>query len=97
DRAAGVKLDAEGGAQATDGRGRYVSTGASIAIAVMLAAPDNLAPGEAAVKDPEVRTAGGVSALRLAGAVAGFAIRTRGVSIALGSYGAATSIYSNFL
>jgi hypothetical protein len=58
DRAAGVKLDAEGGAQATDGRGRYVSTGASIAIAVMLTAPDNLAPGEAAVKDPEVRTAG---------------------------------------
>ena len=97
DRTAGVKLDAEGGAQAADSKGRYVSTGLSVAIAAMLAAPDNLEPGEAAVKDPEVRTAGGGSALRLAGAVAGFAIRSRGVSIALGGYGAASSVYSQFL
>jgi len=97
DRAAGLKLDAEGGVQASDGKSRYVSTGLAIAIAVMAAQPDQPDPGEVPTSDPSVRAAGGGSGLRVVGAVAGLAVRSQIFYGALAGYGAARSIHSHFL
>ena len=98
DQSAGLKLDREGGTQAGgDNKTRLISTATSLAVAGMLFAPDRLSPGEPAIKDAQVRTAGGATALGIAGAVAGFVIKSKNVSLTLGTYGLATSVYSNLL
>ncbi len=98
DRAAGLALDAEGGARARDGKARYASTALSIAIAAMAAQPDYTEPGTPdMVGDPDVRTLAGGSGMRLVGAVASLAVRSQVLYGALGVYGAACSVYSHFL
>lgn len=98
DRAAGLKLDAEGGARATDSRIRYASTGLSIVIAAMATQPDDIDPGSTGMTlDPDVRIAAGGSGLRLVGAVTSLVVRSQVFVSALGVVGAARSIYSNFL
>jgi hypothetical protein len=97
DRAASMKLDSEGGAHATDGKSRYVSTGLAVVVAAAAAHPesDNGAPDGLA--DPATRTLAGGSGYKLVGALLGLASHSKWLSSTLGIYGAATSIYSHFL
>jgi hypothetical protein len=97
DRAAGMKLDEEGGTRATDSKTRYLSTGFAIAMAAVAAHPDAEHGTTDTAGDPGVRAGAGESGLGLAGALLSYAARSSPVSIAFGAYGASASIYSNFL
>jgi hypothetical protein len=97
DRKANMKLDEEGGARTTDSKTRYLSTGLAVLLAAAAAHPDADHGTVDAGGDPSVRTAAGGSGFRLTGAILGLAVKSTPVSIALGAYGASSSIYSNFL
>ncbi len=93
-----LKLDAEGGAQVTTPRTRYLTTG----IAVMLAATQAMPDRDAGQGNPSVGEAGssaanGASGFRFVGMIVGLAAHSRVVSAGFGSYGAAMSIYYHFL
>jgi hypothetical protein len=97
DRAAHLKMDEEGGAHATDSKTRYLSTGLTILLAAAASHPDAEHGTTDEAGDPGVRTAAGGSGFRLAGAVISLAAKSTPVSIVFATYGASTSIYSNFL
>jgi hypothetical protein len=97
DRAEGLHLDDEGGAHATDSKKRYLSTGLALVLAAAAAHPDAERGATDAAGDPGVRAGAGVSGFRYVGALLSFAARSAPVSMAFGAYGAAASIYSNFL
>jgi hypothetical protein len=97
DRAAGMKLDEEGGTRATDSKTRYLSTGLAVVLAVAATHTDAEHGTTDAAGDPGVRAGAGESGLGLAGALLSYAARSSPVSIAFGAYGASASIYSNFL
>jgi type IV secretory pathway VirB10-like protein len=81
-----VKLDAEGGTQASTPRTRYLSTAASIALA--MAAHEN---------DPINRAVGGAGGFKLVGIAMGLAVRSQSLGLAMGAFGASKSIYVHFL
>jgi hypothetical protein len=93
-----LKLDAEGGAQVTTPRTRYLTTGIQVALAASQASPDRDAgQGGRSVGEAGSGAASGASGFRFVGMIVGFAARSRVVSAGFGSYGAATSIYYHFL
>jgi hypothetical protein len=96
DRRANMQLDEEGGAHTTDSKTRYLSTG----LAVLLAAAASHTEAERGTTEtagPGVRTAAGGSGFRLTGALLSLVAKSTPVSMAIGAYGASTSIYANFL
>jgi len=97
DRRDHMVLDEEGGARTTDSKTRYLSTG----VAILLAAAASHTDGERgtvdSAGDPGVRTAAGGSGFRLVGALVSLGAKSQPVSIALGVYGASSSVYTNFL
>lgn len=98
DQAAGLKLDAEGGARATERKTRYLSTALAVFVAASAAQPDHPDPGDPiGAGDPGANAAAGGSGFKLVGAVVGYAAHSQVFSSVLGVYGAASSIYSNFL
>jgi hypothetical protein len=93
-----LKLDAEGGAQATTPRTRYLTTGIQVMLAASQAHPDSDAGrGAQSGGDAGGGAASGASGFRLVGMVVGLAAQSRVVSAGFGSYGAAMSIYYHFL
>jgi type IV secretory pathway VirB10-like protein len=94
EKGANVKLDAEGGAEATTAKTRYLNTAVSLALAAASARQD---PDEPAVGSPGARAAGGLNGFKLVGMVMGFAVKSRGLGYTMGAYGAANSVYSNFI
>jgi hypothetical protein len=80
-----LKLDAEGGAQVTTPRTRYLITGLQLAAAAF------------SDDDPAPSAANGASGFRFAGMMVGVLARSRVVSRGFGAYGGATSIYYHFL
>jgi hypothetical protein len=96
DRAAGLQLDSEGGAEATDSKARYLSTAFAIAAAA-LASQREVEAGEAPETNPGAQTAAGGTGFRLVGALTSFAIGSPVFSTVLGAYGAALAIHRNFL
>ncbi len=97
DRAASMKLDSEGGAHATDGKSRYVSTGLAVVVAAAAVHPESDNGASDGLADPATRTAAGGSGFKLIGAVVSLASHSKVFSSTLGIYGAATSVYSHFL
>jgi hypothetical protein len=97
DRRDHMVLDEEGGARTTDSKTRYLSTG----VAILLAAAASHSDGERgtvdSAGDPGVRTAAGGSGFRLVGALVSLGAKSQPVSMALGVYGASSSVYTNFL
>jgi hypothetical protein len=85
-----VKLDAEGGAQATSPKSRYLSTSFSLALAAFSSAGD----GDADVTN---NAAGGANGYRLLGLGLGVAAHYQPLGMAMGAYGASRSVYSHFL
>ena len=95
---ANVKLDSEGGAEATTSKSRYLTTGISLALAAASAHGDEDAHrGGEAGGDPGGRVAGGANGFKLVGMALGLAVRSRALGYTMGAYGAGMSIYSNFL
>ncbi len=93
-----LKLDAEGGAQVTTPRTRYLTTGIQVMLAASQASPDRDAgQGSQSVGEMGGGAASGASGFRFVGMIVGIAAHSRVVSAGFGSYGAATSIYYHFL
>jgi hypothetical protein len=97
DRRDHMVLDEEGGARTTDSKTRYLSTGVAILLAAAASHTDSEHGSVDNAGDPGVRTAAGGSGFRLVGALISLGAKSQPVSIALGVYGASSSVYSNFL
>lgn len=97
DRRAGLKLDDEGGAQATDSKMRYLSTGVTLLLAVAASRPDTEHGTTDPAGDPGVRAGAGASGSRFSGSLIALAARSQPVSIAFAAYGAGNSVSRNFL
>jgi hypothetical protein len=96
-RRAGVSLDEEGGAQATDSKTRYLSTGIALLMAAAASHTDNEHGTIDAAGDPGVRAGAGVSGSGITGTLISLAAKSQPVSMAFAAYGAGTSVYNNFL
>jgi hypothetical protein len=81
-----VKLDTEGGAQASTPKTRYLSTAVSIALAA-----------GAHEDDPVNRAEGGAGGFKLVGIAMGLAVRSQPLGLAMGALGASRSIYIHFI
>jgi hypothetical protein len=85
-----VKLDAEGGAQATAPASRYLSTGVSVSLALIgSGGRDDVGEGGP--------VAGGATSFKLVGIAIGLIVRSHNLGIVMSAYGGGRSIYSNFL
>ena len=90
-----VKLDSEGGAEATTPKTRYLATGISLALA---AASGHTGDGDdGAGGKTSSRVAGGANGFKLVGMAVGFAVHSPALGYTMGVYGAGMSVYSNFL
>lgn len=97
DRRSGVKLDDEGGAQATDSKTRYLSTGVAVLLAAAASHTDNEHGTTDAAGDPSVRAGAGVSGSGITGTLISLAAKSQPVSMVFAAYGAGNSVYNNFL
>lgn len=82
-----VKLDTEGGAQATAPKSRYLTTGLSLALAAGSVFGDHVFQA----------SSGGASGFKLVGIALGAAVHSQPLGMAMGAYGASMSVYSHFL
>jgi hypothetical protein len=96
---ANVKLDSEGGAEATTSKSRYLGTALSIGLAVMAArgGGDSDGDGGGANGTAGSRAAGGVGGFKLVGIAMGVLVHSRAFSTTMGAYGAGVSVYSHFI
>jgi len=85
-----LKLDSEGGAQASSPKTRYLQTGIALALAAVSAAGD----GDADVLN---KSAGGAGGFKLVGIAVGLAARSQPLGIAMGALGAGRSLYIHFV
>jgi hypothetical protein len=85
-----LKLDSEGGAQATSPKTRYLQTGIALGLAAVSAGGD----GDADVLN---KSAGGVGGFKLVGIVVGLVARSQPLGIAMGALGAGRSVYIHFI
>jgi hypothetical protein len=90
DSADNAQLDSEGGAKSTSSKTRYLSTGASVGLALIGSGGRNDV-GDAG------STAGGATGFKLIGLIVGIAFRSHTYGILMSAYGGSRSIYNNFL
>jgi hypothetical protein len=98
-KAANVKLDSEGGAEATTSKTRYLATGLSLALAAASMRTDNDVDHGVADNGggTGARVAGGANGFKLVGMGLGLAVRSRVLGYTMGTYGAGMSVYSHFI
>jgi hypothetical protein len=94
---ANVKLDSEGGAEATTSKSRYLGTAVSLGLAMMSAREGGDRDGDKVHGDGGNAAAGGLGGFKLVGMIMGAAVRSRAFGTTMGAYGAAVSIYTNFM
>jgi hypothetical protein len=97
DRRAGLRLDDEGGAQATDSKTRYLSTGVALLLAGAASHPDTEHGTTDAAGEPSVRAGAGVSGSGITGTVVSLAAKSQPVSMAFAAYGAGVSVQQLFV
>jgi hypothetical protein len=90
DSADNAQLDSEGGAKSTSSKTRYLSTGASVGLALIGSGGRNDVGDASPV-------AGGATGFKLIGLVVGVAFRSHTYGILMSAYGGGRSIYNNFL
>lgn len=96
-KADNVKLDSEGGAQASSPKTRYLNAAVSIGLAGLSI------PGDADAKTPNPagntsnRVAGGAAGFKAVGMVMGVLVHSRAFGYSMGAYGAGMSVYTNFI
>ena len=91
---ANVKLDSEGGAEATTSKTRYLGTAVSLGLAVLAASSGQDRDGDSGGSSGAT---GGLGGFKLVGMVVGAAVRSRAFGTTMGAYGAAASIYTHFM
>jgi hypothetical protein len=98
-KAGNVKLDSEGGAQATTSKSRYFETAVSLSLAAVSFAgdPDARGGGDAAAGNTSNRVAGGAGGYKLIGIALGLAVHSHPLGMAMGAYGGGMSIYTHFI
>jgi hypothetical protein len=96
---ANVKLDSEGGAEATTPKSRYLATALSLTLAAASVRSDSdVDHGVAhAGGDSGARVAGGANGFKLVGMALGLAVQSRALGYTMGAYGAGMSVYSHFI
>jgi hypothetical protein len=97
---ANVKLDSEGGAEATTPKTRYLATALSLTLAAAsVSSGDNdVDNGVAHTRgNTGAQVAGGVNGFKLVGMALGLAVPSRGLGYTMGAYGAGMSVYSHFI
>jgi hypothetical protein len=92
-----AKLDSESGAEATSPKTRYLTTGISVALALASSHSDSDAPAGDVGGNTSNRAAGGAGGFKLVGIVMGVFVHSQSLGMAMGAYGAATSVYSHFI
>jgi hypothetical protein len=92
-----LKLDSEGGAEATTPKTRYLGTAVSLGLAALSGGGDDDRAGGNAAGDSGGRAAGGAGGFKLVGIALGLAVHSAAFGRAMGVYGAGMSVYSNFL
>ena len=93
-----MKLDSEGGAEATTPKTRYLGTAVSLWLASASGeGGDHDRLGGDAGGDSGGRAAGGAGGFKLIGIALGLAVHSQALGRAMGVYGAGMSVYSNFL
>jgi hypothetical protein len=96
-KAQDVKLDSEGGAEANSPKTRYLTTGVAVALAFVSARGDPDARNGDISGNTNSRVAGGAGGFKLVGIVLGVFVHSQPLGIAMGAYGASTSVYSHFI
>jgi len=91
---ANVKLDSEGGAEATTSKTRYLGTAVSLGLAVLAASSGQDHDGDSGGSSGAT---GGLGGFKLVGMAVGAAVRSRAFGTTMGAYGAAASIYTHFI
>ncbi len=95
---ANVKLDSEGGAEATTSKTRYLGTAVSLGLAMMSAQEGgDRDAGKVHGDGGGNAAAGGLGGFKLVGMILGAAVRSRAFGTTMGAYGAAVSVYTNFM
>jgi len=97
DKTGNVKLDAEGGAEATSSKSRYLETAIALSLAAVAGHGDSDALGGNAAGNTGNRVAGGAGGFKLVGIVLGLTVRSHALGAVMGAYGAGTSIYEHFI
>jgi hypothetical protein len=92
-----MKLDSEGGAEATTPKTRYLGTAVSLGLAAVSRGGDNDRGSGNAAGDSGGRAAGGAGGFKLVGIALGLAVHSAAFGRAMGVYGAGMSVYSSFL
>jgi hypothetical protein len=95
---ANVKLDSEGGAEATTSKSRYLGTAVSLGLAMLSAREGgDRDAGKVHGDGGGSAAAGGLGGFKLVGMIMGAAVRSRAFGTTMGAYGAAVSVYTNFM
>ena len=98
EKASNLKLDSEGGAQATTSKSRYLATAVSLSLAaVSFAGDSDAAAGGNPAGNTSNRVAGGAGGYKLIGIALGLAVHSHPFGAAMGAYGGAMSIYTHFI
>jgi hypothetical protein len=90
DSADNAQLDSEGGTKSTASKTRYLSTGASVGLALIGSGGRNDVGNASPI-------AGGATGFKLIGLVVGIVLRSHNYGILMSAYGGGRSIYDNFL
>jgi hypothetical protein len=90
DSADNAQLDSEGGTKSTSSKTRFISTGASVGLALIGSG------GRDDVGDAGP-VAGGATGFKLIGVIVGATFRSHTYGILMSAYGGGRSIYNNFL
>jgi hypothetical protein len=96
---ANLKLDSEGGADATTPKTRYLATAVALTLAAASAngGGTDVDNGVAHAKaNTGAQVAGGVNGFKLLGMALGLAVHSRALGYTMGAYGAGMSVYSGF-
>jgi hypothetical protein len=90
-----MKLDSEGGAEASTPKTRYLSTGLSLALASTSIRQHTDDDGIAGSQQSGV--GGGAAGFKLVGIVISALAKSQPLGMAMGAYGASRSVYSHFI
>ena len=96
-KADNVKLDSEGGAQATSPKTRYLNAAVSIGLAALSTRGDPDAKTANPAGNTGNRVAGGAVGFKAVGMVMGVLVHSRAFGYSMGAYGAGMSVYTNFI
>jgi hypothetical protein len=89
---ANVKLDSEGGAEATTSKSRYLATAVSVGLAATA-----IGDGPLSTEHSGGQAIGGANGFKVVGMVMGAVAHSRAFGATMGVYGGAASVYSHFI